>query len=124
MSNSKNITLAQLREFAERADNRLDVLEAGTPKGYALTLAANGWTNDSGDANYPYRYKLTVDGITAASRADAVLDAGSVAVASECGVCAVSETAQNTVIFKSRTAPTADLTGTLYITKTPVSSGK
>ena len=120
MSNSKKITLAQFRDFVERADDRLDVLEAGTPKGYAMTLAANGWTNDSGDASYPYRYQLTVDGITAASRADAVLDAGSVAVASECGVCAVSETAQNTVIFKSRTAPTADLTGTLYITKTPV----
>ncbi len=123
MSNTKKITMAQLQEFASRADGRLDALEAGVPVGMEMTLAANGWTNNSGDANYPYQYRLTVDGITAASRADAVLDAGSVAAASVCGVCAVSETADNTVIFKSRTAPTANLTGTLYITKTPAVSG-
>ena len=123
MSDTKKVTLAQLRELAERADNRLDALEMGSPIGQSMTLTASGWTKNSGDVNYPYRYQLTVNGITSASRADAVLDAGSVYVASECGVCAVSETATNTVIFKSRTAPTSNLTGTLYITKEPATSG-
>lgn len=112
-----NITLKQLENFAERADERLDALELNATKSYTLTIPANGWTNDSGDAEFPYQCKLTVDGVTSASRADAVLDSGSVAIASDCGVCAASETADNTVIFTSRTAPTASLTGVLYITR-------
>ena len=123
MSGDKKITLDQHVDLAEQVDKRLDALEAGTPKVMALTLASGGWTEDSGDENYPFQYKLTVAGVTDASRADAVLDAGSVALASDCGVCAVSETATNTVIFKSRTAPTADLTGSLYITKTVRTDG-
>lgn len=117
------ITKTQLLELARQADERLDALEATTPDAQDMTLASTGWTNDSGDADYPYQYRLTVDGVTTASRADAVLDAGSVAAASGCGVCAVSETDTNTVIFKSRTAPTVNLTGTLYVTKTAAKSG-
>lgn len=119
MAESKNITLAQHKAFAKRVDTRLDALEAGTPRGQVVTFAASGWTNDSGDANYPYQYKLTVDGITSASRADIVLDAASAEAASESGVSTTTETAANTVILRARTAPTTALTGTLYITKTP-----
>ena len=119
MAESKNITLAQMRTFVQQADKRLDALEAGTPRGQAVTFAVSGWTNDSGDANYPYQYKLTVDGITTASRADIVLDAASAEAASESGVSTVTETAANTVILRARTAPTSALSGTLYITKTP-----
>ena len=119
MAESKNITLAQHKAFAKKVDTRLDALEAGTPRRQDVTFAASGWTNDSGDANYPYQYKLTVDGITSASRADVVLDAASVDVASESGVSTTTETAANTVILRARTAPTAALSGTLYITKMP-----
>lgn len=119
---AKNITFEQLQEFAERADERIDALEGNSPKGRAMTLASGGWTNDSGDANYPYQYKLTVEGVTSASRADAVLDDTSVAVAAACGVCPTTTTAANTVIFKSNTAPTAALTGVLYIRKTATMS--
>ena len=123
MSGEKKITVKQHVDFAKQVDQRLDALEAGTPKAMDLVLSSNGWTEDAGDANYPFKYTLTVTGVTDASRADAVLDAGSVAIASDCGVCAVSETVTNTVIFKSRTAPTADLTGLLYITKTAAIRG-
>lgn len=118
MAEDKNITLAQLQQFAKKADERLDDLEANSPRGMALTLSAGGWTEDSGDANYPYRYVLAVTGVTEASRADAVLDPASVAAATVCGVCVVTETGEGTVIFKSYEAPGADLTGRLYITKT------
>ena len=123
MNNDKVVTTGQFYDFVKLADERLDNLELKIPKHQALTLLKGKWTNNFGDANYPYQYRLTVDGITTASRADVVLDAASVAVASDCGVCAVSETVANTVIFKSRTAPTADLTGFLYITKATAMSG-
>ena len=122
MPNDKLLTVESFLDFVEKADVRLDDLEANNPKGQSLTLAQGSWTNDSGDTNYPYQYRLTVAGITTASRADVVLDAASVAVASDCGVCAVCETTADTVIFKSRTAPTADLTGLIYITRSAAMS--
>ena len=123
MSDLDHITLEQLRDLAERSDARLDDLEARRVEGYDLNLSSDNWTADSGDANYPYQYKLTVEGVTAASKADAVLDENSRTVAAGCGVCADSETADNTVIFKSRTAPTAHLTGVLYVIKKAALSG-
>lgn len=118
----KNITLEQMGEFAVRADNRLDRLELNLSKGQDLTLSKNGWTKDSGDENYPYQYVLTVVGVTTVSRADAVLDASSVAVASACGMCAVCDTDAGAVVFKSYTAPSSDLTGKLYIKKQAATS--
>lgn len=112
-----NITFEQLQEFAERADERLDRLELNLEKGQDMTISKSGWTSDSGDENFPYQYVLSVEGVTAASRANAVLDDGSVVVASACGMCAACNTADGTVVFKSYTVPTADLTGKLYIKK-------
>lgn len=83
-----------------------------------LILSSSKWTNDSGDEDYPYQYALTVEGVTAVSRVDAELDDNSIAVATACGMCSVTKTAANTVIFKSYTRPAADLTGYVYISKT------
>lgn len=115
-----NITLAQFVDFAKKADARLDALEANADKKQALNLAASGWTNDSGSEKYPYQYKLTVEGVTDASRADAVLDEAGEDAAADCGLCAGCDTAANTVIFTCRRAPTAAVTGTLYIKKNAI----
>lgn len=115
-----NITLGQFTDFAEQVDNRLDALEANADKQQELNLKADGWTNDSGSTKYPYQYKLTVEGVTVDSRADAVLDDNGEEVAAGCGVCAACDTAANTVIFRSRRAPTAAITGILYIKKKAV----
>lgn len=118
MAGEKYITFEQLQEFAERSDKRLDALEASSSVRNNLILSSGNWTNDSGDEDYPYQYVLTVEGVTAASRVDAELDDGSIAVATACGMCSVTKTAENAVIFKSYTCPAADLTGYLYISKT------
>lgn len=124
MANNDNlITFEQLQDFAGRADKRLDALEANSPKAQDLILRSDGWTNDSGDENYPYQYKLTIEGVTTASRADAEFDDASLTVATACGVDVRTKTAANAVIFKSFTLPTANLTGTLYITKNAAWSG-
>lgn len=104
-------------KFAAMVDKRLDALEANATKQYSLSLTVDGWTNDSGNEEYPYQYVLTVEGVTTASRADALFDDDSQIVATDCGVSTGSDTAANTVILKSRTAPTAVLTGILYVTK-------
>ena len=118
-----NITYEQLQDFAVRADKRLDRLELNLEKGQDMTISKSDWTNDSGDENFPYQYVLSVEGVTTASRADAVLDAGSIVVASACGMCAACDMAEGSVVFKSYTAPAADLTGKLYIKKQAATSG-
>lgn len=118
MAVEKSISLEQLKEFAKRADKRLDDLEENRPKGRDMTLSTNGWTMESGDTNFPYQYILTAEGTTEASRADAVLDSESIVTAISCGLCATTETAENAVIFKSYEKPTTALTGVLYIRKT------
>lgn len=118
MADEKNVvTVEQMLDFAQKADKRLDALEANATQKQDLTLAASGWTDDSGDTKYPYQYILTVTGVTTASKADAVLDDASVEVASECGVHPNTNTGADTVIFKSKTAPADALTGVLYIKK-------
>lgn len=119
-----NVSVAALVDFAKLADKRLDDLEAGHPKAQALTLYSANWTDGSGDEKYPYQYRLAVDGVTAASRADAIFDKASVDAAASSGVRSATDTAGNAVIFTSRTAPTVDLTGVLYITKIVAVSGE
>lgn len=118
MAGKDLITFEQLQEFAERADERIDALESSSAVRNNLLLSRDIWTNDSGDEDYPYQYVLTVEGVTATSRVDAELDDNSIAVATACGMCSVTKTAENAVIFKSYTRPAADLTGYLYISKT------
>lgn len=123
MAGEKNITLDQLKEFAARADGRLDALEAGTPVRQVLTLDSGEWTDDSGDAEFPYQYRLAVAGVTAASVANAVLDDASAELAYEYGLSSVTDTDTDTVIFRSRTAPDTALTGVMDIIFKPWNSG-
>ena len=118
-----NITLEQLKKMAQLADGRLDKLELHARRKQSLILSADGWTQDSGDANYPYRYVLTVEEVTADSKADAELDSGSIAIAMECGLYPFTETGEGTVTFKSCSVPGASLTGILYITRSAAISG-
>ena len=124
MADDKKITIAQFKKFAKQADTRLDDLEANRAKGQCFTLNKSDWTEDSGDENFPYQYKLMIEDVTAASQVNAVLDANSVVVAVVAGVCSVNETTDDgNVVFKSCEVPTEDLTGILYIKKTAAMSG-
>lgn len=103
------------------AISELDDEKAYIDANMSFTLAAASWVSDSSGgsvaAQYPYKYTLALTGVTADTRVDAVLDAVSAANAGICGMCPVTETAANAIIFRSRTRPTAALAGTLYFTQ-------
>lgn len=84
-----------------------------------LSLTVDGWAaNTSDDAEvYPFAYTFPVTGLTAETRADAVLDSTSSAIAGLCGMSPTTETVNGGVIFKTRTKPNSVLTGQLYITQ-------
>ena len=119
-----NLSTEAFLDFVKTADKRIDDLEASRPKARELTLYSSKWTSGSGDEKHPYQYRLAVEGVTVASRADAFFDKASVIAASASGVCAVTDTVENAVVFTSRTVPTADLTGVLYVTKKVAVSGE
>ena len=119
-----NLSAKAFLDFVKTADKRIDDLEASRPKAQELTLYRSKWTSGSGDEKHPYQYRLAVEGVTEASRADALFDKASVITASASGVCAATDTVENAVVFTSRTAPTVDLTGVLYVTKKVAVSGE
>lgn len=84
-----------------------------------LSLTVDGWAaNTSEDAGeYPFAYTFPVTGLTAETRADAVLDSTSCTIAGICGMSPTTETVNGGVIFKIRTKPDSVLTGQLYITQ-------
>ena len=79
-----------------------------------FTLSAANWTSGSGITEYPYKYTLTVSGVTADHVVMAVLDAASAAATAKCGMSSINNSAANTVTFYSRRKLAVDLTGTLY----------
>ena len=89
---------------------------AVVPTEVEFTLAAASWAAGSGITGFPYVYKLTVSGVTAASVADATIDVSCADVAAAAGVCTSNDTEAGTILFYARKAPTADLTGTARIT--------
>ena len=98
----------------------LDESRAYVSARVSLTLAVSGWVEDSSAGvsdRYPYKYVLALSGVSADTRVDAVLDALSSATAGACGLCSVTETGEDVVIFRSMTIPPTALTGTLYITQ-------
>lgn len=86
------------------------------PNPTSFTLAAANWVSGSGITAFPYKYTLSVSGVTADSVVRAVLNPASVEIAAECGMCSCCESGSGTVTFYSRTAPTSALTGTIYFT--------
>lgn len=88
-----------------------------------FTLSANSWLNDTASSEiYPWKYELTLTGVTVDVRADVIFDHASAYVAGNCGISPVSSTAKNKVILRSSSKPTVNLTGTLYLTRGKVNT--
>lgn len=115
MADNSLITQAQFREFVDRSDERLDKLELDSPKPQHISLSADGWTEDSGDTAYPFKYTFAVDGVRSDHRAAIILTADSAVVANDSGLCATVEAAENCVIFKSRAKPAETIDGKLFL---------
>lgn len=85
----------------------------------SFSLAVSGWVENDNeeDFDYAYKYVLSVQGVSADTRVDAVLDSNSSSIAGQCEMCPTTESGSGTVVFKTRTIPEEALTGQLYITQ-------
>ena len=82
---------------------------------YAVTLLTSGWVADTTYADYGFRYKYTMDGITDRSIVNIALDATSVNVAIEAGMLSATETALGCIYFYAESVPSANLTGVAFV---------
>lgn len=111
--------LSSALQEVEGCLNKLDAAKADIAVRQEFVLAADSWTKNSGESTsgpwYPYCCSLTVVGVTADFRIDAVLNAASADIATVCGLCPTTETADGVVIFRSRLVPEANISGQIYI---------
>lgn len=82
-----------------------------------IMLSRGAWvSNTDQDSSYfPYKYELTLQNVTANTRADVLFDAGSMDAAMLARLSNVVETGVDTVKFKSQYVPTQNLTGTMSL---------
>ena len=84
---------------------------------YDIVLLTSGWTADTTYADYGFRYKYVISGITDKSVASMVFDANSVNPASEAGVLSATQTAEDCIYFYSESVPESNLTGVAIISE-------
>lgn len=110
MADKKNVTLAQLAEFARKADARLDDLELGKENKVSpvsITIPAEGWAaeTDEAMASYPFYYDIAAESVTAKDRVDIAIAPGSMDTAIDCGLCPTNETQAGKIRVWARTVP-------------------
>lgn len=75
-----------------------------------VTIKADGWVKDETWEEYPLRYDITVNDVTATDRADIILSPNSLTAAMDCGVCQTCETQAGKICIWARKAPAEALT--------------
>ncbi len=116
MADEKNITLEQFKDFAQKADARLDNLETGKadkPEMLNITIPASNWTENQDEATsaagYAFSCDVAVEGATSADSADTIIAPGSMQAAVACGLCPTSTVVDGAVRYYAVSAPTQAL---------------
>lgn len=117
MADEKNVTLAQLKQFAADADERLDALEVGKDNKVSpvsITIPTEGWASEEIDetdeeetgASYPFYYDIPVTGATALHYAEVTITREGLDAATNCGLCPTCETSEGKIRLWAMQEPT------------------
>ncbi len=129
MAKSKLIELSHLKsglqgakEFAgevataaaaaiEEIDNEKMAKTGSSP----ITIPTTGWTTDSSDNTYTYRYDIAAAGVTAADLPVMIIAPDSMAAAQRAGFSPVCESLAGIVRIRSKAIPTSAVSAQLRI---------
>lgn len=106
--------MAKLAQTTVEAVEEVEAAKANKPKGISASLATGNWTLDE-TAGYPYYCDITAAGATAKDRAEVAVVPGSLATASECGLCPTCETLSGKIRIRAVKAPTAAIAVTYWL---------
>ena len=122
MPDEKNVTLDQLKDFATRADQRLDKLETGKADRVSfvqITIQVDAWQdntdNATRDKGFLYYADAAVAGVAAKDGAETTLDVASLATAAACGMCGTASTGAGVVRYLAVSVPTEAITAQVQI---------
>ena len=114
-----NITLSQLRGFAQRINKELNLLEAreipGIYEPVAFTIPTSGWGTDSSVPDFPNYYDVTVSGLTEADIVD-VITAPSSAMVARAANFAPVQTYAGKFRLRCKTIPAAEIQAEYNVT--------
>ena len=124
MADEKNVTLKQFKEFAAKADERLDKLEIGKAEkvsNVSITIPVSAWTENTDTATtaagFAFYADTAVAGLAAEDSTDTVLDYASLEPAKNCGMANTSTQMAGKVRYFAAAKPKQDLTATLRVFK-------
>ncbi len=80
-----------------------------------ITIPTTGWTADSSDNIYTYRYDIAAAGVTAADLPVVIIAPGSMAAAQRAGFSPVCESLAGIVRIRSKVIPTSAVSAELRI---------
>ncbi len=80
-----------------------------------ITIPTTGWTADSSDNTYTYRYDIATTGVTAVDLPVVIIAPGSMAAAQSAGFSPVCETFAGIVRIRSKTIPASAILAELRI---------
>lgn len=106
--------MAKLAQTTVEAVEEVEAAKANKPKGISASLATGNWTLDE-TTGYPYYCDITAAGATAKDRAEVAVLPGSLATASECGLCPTCETLSGKIRIRAVKAPTAAIAVTYWL---------
>ena len=114
-----NITLSQLRGFAQRINKELNILEAreipGIYEPVAFTIPTSGWGTDDSVPDFPNCYDVSVSGLTEADVVDVNVAPNSVKVARAANFAPV-QTYAGKFRLRCKTIPTAEIEAEYNVT--------
>ena len=122
MADEKNITVAQFKDFAAKADERLDNLETGKAdkvSPVSITIPVSAWTEntDTKAAGFAFYADTAVEGLAAEDSTDTVLDYASLEPAKACGMANTASPMAAKIRHFAVSKPTTALTATLRVFK-------
>ena len=101
---------SELSDATLEAMQEMDNAKADKISAVTVTIKADGWVKDETWEEYPLRYDITVNDVTATDRADIILSPNSLTAAMDCGVCQTCETQAGKICIWARKAPAEALT--------------
>lgn len=124
MADDKNITVAQFKNFAAKADERMDKLETGKAdkvSPVSITIPVSAWTENTDTATlaagFAFYADTAVEGLAAEDSTDTVLDYASLEPAKACGMANTATPMVAAMRYYAAEKPTIALTATVRIHK-------
>lgn len=112
---SSGSAVAALAEAMDQSLQEIETALNDLPRSTPVTLAVGGWTGDAGSVNYPYRYDIPAEGVTAADRAAVTILPGSYDTAVACGMCPANETVDGAIRLRAARVPAGEIAAEYWV---------